>query len=86
MFYKHFGVQYHEQAICEGETPEQIAFCMTKTFKILFLSSNNGDFYKAKNGYVLCRNESGYNLKPSNVSFQTNTKPIGFQSTELYLR
>ena len=85
MFYKHADVQYYQQALCRGHSPEEIGLCMTKSFKNMFLSSNNPEFFRARNGYILCKNNTEYNLMPVGVSSQERTSrpPLAYQSSKI---
>ena len=70
MFYKNSKVKDLRQALCEGDSPDQVNRCMKVIFKINLLSSNNHDCLQKKKGYIICKDNLTYNLISANVSPQ----------------
>ena len=64
MFYKHV----HQRLLCRG-------FQKCKEFGMIFLSSNNPQYFKTRKGYVICKNGSGNYLTSANVSFRKFLRP-----------
>ena len=69
MFFQNVEVKSHRKALCEMETRD---WCRTKSFRMSLISSNNPDYFITRKGYVICKNDFGYNLMPAYVSLQVH--------------
>ena len=67
MFYKNTGIPSYRGDLCD-DVPEEKGWCNTKSFRSTYFSSNNPHFSETRNGYVICRDDFGFNLIESKVS------------------
>ena len=67
MFYKHTGIPSYRGDLCDDE-PEENGWCNTKSFRSSYFSSNNPHFLEIRNGYVICKDNFGFNLIEAKVS------------------
>ena len=72
MFFQNIAVKSHRKALCDSDELEMKDWCMTKSFRMSLISSNNPDYFITRKGYVICKNDFGYNLMPAYVSSQVN--------------
>ena len=68
MFFQNIAVKSHRKALCDSNELETKDWCRTKSFRMSLISSNNPDYFITKKGYVICKNDFGYNLMPAYVS------------------
>ena len=66
-------LMFHRQRTWSKEIcKDKLAEKWCKSFGISFTSSNNPEFFKARKGYVICKNTLEYSQVPAYVSFQVN--------------
>ena len=78
MFYRHTNEKTYKLDLCDDELNEK-GWCNTKSFRFTYVSSNHPVFFETRTGYVICKDEFGYNLVEAKVRLVSQIESLNQQ-------